>query len=57
MSKYDLNDKKIAELRANRAKSIVNNTQEKLEREAYNEKAAQHNYPKLKKPLSELFLK
>ena len=57
MSKYDLNDKKIAELRANRAKSIVNNTQEKLEREAYNEKAAQHNYPKLKKPLSELFPK
>ena len=44
-------------MRANRAKSIVNNTQEKLDREMYNEKAGLHNYPKMKKPLSELFPK
>ena len=55
IANFKLDDSKIAELRAKRAKIKVNNTQSQVDRIEYNELAKKHNFEQMKKPLSELF--
>ena len=52
---FKLDDNKVAELRAKRAVSRRNQTQENYDRVNYNEAAKKHNFPQMKTPLAELF--